>query len=145
LACSHGFYLFIPRRQAESTPLTAAGLAGRCAIRGGDFFAAVPADGDAYLLKWIIHDWDDERVVTLLKNCHRAMAAHGKVLVIEAVIPPGNTPFFHKWMDLTMLVMVGGHERTAAEYRALFGATGFKLTQITPTSSEMSVIEGVRA
>ena len=125
--------------------LAAAGLAERCAIMGGDFFAAVPSAGDAYLLKWIIHDWDDERAVTLLKNCHQAMAAHGKLLVIEAVIPPGNTPFFHKWTDLTMLVIVGGRERTEAEYRALFGAAGFALTQIIPTSSEMNVIEGVRA
>lgn len=120
-------------------------LAERCAIRGGDFFAAVPSGGDAYLLKWIIHDWDDERAVTLLKNCHRAMTAHGKLLVIEAVIPPGNAPFFHKWTDLTMLVIVGGRERTEAEYHALFEAAGFKLTQIIPTSSEMNVIEGVRA
>jgi hypothetical protein len=112
--------------------LAAAGLAERCAIRAGDFFAAVPASGDAYLLKWIIHDWDDERAVTLLKNCHRAMAARGKLLVIEAVIPPGNTSFLHKWMDLTMLVIVGGRERTAADYRALFEAAGFKLTQIHP-------------
>jgi hypothetical protein len=125
--------------------LAAAGLAERCAITAGDFFAAVPASGDAYLLKWIIHDWDDERAVTLLKNCHQAMAARGKLLVIEAVIPPGNTPFLHKWMDLTMLVIVGGHERTEADYRALFEAAGFKLTQIIPTSSEMSIIEGMRA
>ena len=67
------------------------------------------------------------------------------MLVIEAVIPPGNTPFFNKWADLTMLVIVGGHERTEADYRALFEAAGFKLTQIIPTSSEMSIIEGVRA
>ena len=68
----------------------------------------MPSGGDAYLLKWIIHDWDDERASYILKNCHRAMAAHGKLLVIEAVIPRGNAPFFHKWMDLTMLVIVGG-------------------------------------
>jgi hypothetical protein len=125
--------------------LAAAGLAERCTISGGDFFAAVPSGGDAYLLKWIIHDWDDERSVTLLKHCHQAMTAHGKLVVVEAVIPPGNTPSFHKWMDLNMLVVTGGRERTAAEYHALFEAAGFKLTQIIPTSSEMSVIEGVRA
>src|SRR5262249_1238990 len=121
------------------------GLAERCTITGGDFFAAVPSGGDAYILKWIIHDWDDERAVTLLRNCRRAMTPHGKLLVIEAVNPPGNTPFFHKWVNLTMLVIGGGHERTAAEYRALFEAAGFKLTQIIPTSSEMSVIEGIPA
>jgi hypothetical protein len=127
------------------TRLAAAGLAERCASKGGDFFAAVPAGGDAYLFKWILHDWEDERAIILLKNCHRAMAAHGKLVVVEAVLPPGNTPFFHKWMDLNMLVVTGGRERTAAEYRALFEAAGFKLTQIIPTASEMSVIEGVRA
>jgi hypothetical protein len=131
--------------EAARQRLGAAGLTERCAIQAGDFFEAVPPGGDAYLLKWIVHDWDDERSIILLKNCHRAMTMHSKLLVVEAVIPPGNTPFFHKWMDLTMLVMAGGRERTEAEYRTLFEAAGFKLTQIIPTSSEMSVIEGVRA
>jgi hypothetical protein len=125
--------------------LAAAGLAERCTSIGGDFFAAVPQGGDAYLLKWIIHDWDEERAVTLLKNCHRAMAENGKLLLIEAVIPPGNAPFFHNFLDLTMLVVTGGRERTGAEYRALLAAAGFRLTQIIPTQSEMSVIEAVRA
>jgi len=124
--------------------IAAAGLTERCSIIGGDFFAAVPTGGDAYLLKWIIHDWDEERAVTLLKNCHRAMAARSKLLVIEAVLPPGNTSFFHKWADLTMLVITGGRERTEAEYSALFAAADFQLTQIIPTASEMSIIEGVR-
>jgi hypothetical protein len=105
----------------------------------------VPSGGNAYLLKWIIHDWDDERSVAILKNCYRAMAAHGKVLVIEAVIPRGNAPSFHKFMDLNMLVMTGGRERSEAEYRVLLEAAGFRLTQIIPTQSEMSVIEGARA
>jgi hypothetical protein len=125
--------------------IAVAGLTERCAIQAGDFFEAVPQGGDAYLVKWIIHDWDDEHSIALLKNCHRAMTGHSKLLVVEAVIPPGNTPFFHKWMDLTMLVITGGRERTEAEYRALLESAGFKLTQIIPTASEMSVIEGVRA
>jgi hypothetical protein len=141
----HGVLFDLPHVAKDAQKrLGAAGLTERCAIQAGDFFEAVPPGGDAYLLKWIIHDWDDERAVTLLKKCHRAMAAHGKLLVIEAVIPPGNTPFFHKWTDLTMLVIVGGHERTEAEYRALFQAAGFRLTRIIPTTSEMSIIEGVR-
>ena len=125
--------------------IAAAGLTERCSIIGGDFFATVPTGGDAYLLKWILHDWDEERAVTLLKNCHRAMAARSKLLVIEAVLPPGNTTFFHKWADLTMLVITGGRERNEAEYQTLFEAAGFRLTRIIPTQSEMSVIEGVRA
>ena len=124
--------------------LTAAGVADRRTSVGGDFFTAALPRGDAYLLKWIIHDWDDERAITLLKNCHRAIPANGKLLLVEAVIPPGNTPFFHKVLDLTMLVVTGGLERTAAEYRTLLAAAGFRLTQIIPTQTEMSVIEAVR-
>ena len=124
--------------------LTAAGVADRRTSVGGDFFTAALPRGDAYLLKWIIHDWDDERAITLLENCHRAMPANGKLLLVEAVIPPGNTPFFHKVLDLTMLVVTGGLERTAAEHRTLLAAAGFRLTQIIPTQTEMSVIEAVR-
>jgi O-methyltransferase domain len=125
--------------------IEAEGLAERCGVVAGDAFTSVLSGSDAYLLKWIIHDWDDERSVAILKNCYRAMAAHGKVLLIEAVIPRGNAPSFHKFMDLNMLVMTGGRERSEAEYRVLLEATGFRLTQIIPTQSEMSVIEGARA
>jgi hypothetical protein len=125
--------------------IEAEGLAERCEVVAGDAFTSVPSGGDAYLLKWIIHDWDDERSVAILKNCYQAMAAHSKVLLIEAVIPRGNAPSFHKLMDLNMLVMTGGRERSEAEYRVLFEAAGFRLTQITPTQSEMSVIEGAHA
>ena len=130
--------------------ITAAGLAEQCVVEAGDFFQAVPPAGDAYLLKWIIHDWDDEQSVTILRNCHRAMAKGGRLLLVEAVIPRGNAPFFHKFIDLTMLMLLGGHERTEAEYHALLEAAGFRLTSITPTQSEitqseMSVIEAVPA
>lgn len=124
--------------------IEAEGLMERCKVVAGDFFASVPSGGDAYLLKWIIHDWDEEHAVAILKHCHRAMAEHGKLLLAEAVIPRGNEPSFHKFMDLNMLVMTGGRERTEAEYRVLLEAAGFRLTQIIPTPSEMSVIEGVR-
>ena len=139
--------LFDVPHVAEDTRqrIAAAGLGERCDIEAGDFFQAVPQGGDAYLLRWIIHDWDDERAVAILKRCHQAMTTQSKLLVIEAVLPTGNAPFFHKWMDLTMMVITGGRERTEAEYRALFEAAGFQLTQIIPTASEMSVIEGVRA
>jgi len=125
--------------------IMAAGLAERCRVEAGDFFQAVPPAGDAYLLKWIIHDWDDAQSVTILKNCHRAMAKNGRLLLVEAVIPRGNMPFFHKFIDLTMLVAVGGHERTEVEYHDLLEAAGLRLTSITPTQSEMSVIEAVPA
>jgi hypothetical protein len=105
----------------------------------------VPAGGDAYTLKWIIHDWDDERAISILKNCHRAMLKDGKVLIIEAIVRPGSEPAFSKFVDLNMLVMTGGRERSEAEYRTLLTAAGFRLTKMVPSQSGMSLIEGVRA
>ena len=124
--------------------IAAEGLTERCEISAGDFFASVPSGGDAYVLKNIIVDWDDERSVGILRHCHRAMTARGKLLVIEAVIPPGGGYSFRKFIDLVMLVMTGGRVRTEAEHRALLAAAGFRLTRVIPTPSEMSVIEGVR-
>ena len=123
--------------------LAAAGVADRCARVGGDFFAAVPAGGDAYLLAQILHDWDDERCVTILAQCRRAIPDHGKLLVVELVLPTSEEPFFGKWLDLHMLVMAGGRERTAAEYDALFQAAGFRLTRVVPTAPGPSVVEAV--
>ena len=120
------------------------GLSARCELVAGDFFERVPEGGDAYILKWVIHDWDDARSIAILKNCHRAMSPNGKLFVIEAVIPSGNEPFFHKFMDLNMLVMTGGRERTEAEYRALFEAAGFHLNRIISSPTEISVLKGVR-
>jgi hypothetical protein len=127
--------------------LDAAGLTGRCAVVAGDFFASVPSGGDTYILKNIIHDWDDEHALKILQNCHRAMAENGKLLLVEGIIPPGNEPSFGKLVDLNMLVMAGGGERTEAEYRALLAAAGFQLTNVVPLQSPLSfsVIEGVRA
>jgi SAM-dependent methyltransferase len=127
--------------------LDATDLIGRCEVVAEDFFASVPGGGDAYILKNIIHDWDDERALKILQNCHRAMAENGKLLLVEGVIPPGNEPSFGKLVDLNMLVMAGGCERTEAEYRTLFAAAGFKLTNVVPLPSpfSFSVIEGVRA
>ena len=98
------------------TVLAAAGVADRCTAVGGDFFVEVPAGGDAYVLAQILHDWDDERSVALLRQCRRAMPAHGKLLVVELVLPSGEEPFFGKWLDLHMLVLLGARERTAPEY-----------------------------
>jgi hypothetical protein len=122
--------------------LKAAGLEGRCAAVGGSFFESVPPGGDAYLLRHIIHDWDDERSLTILRHCRRAMAPAAKLLVVESVIPPGNERFFGKWLDLNMLVIPGGQERTEAEYRDLHAKAGFRLARVVPTRAEISVIEG---
>jgi O-methyltransferase domain/Dimerisation domain len=124
--------------------LEAAGLTNRCQAIKGDFFESVPNGGEAYVLKWIIHDWDDDKAVTILRHCRRAMPQQAKLLLIEAVIPPGNTPSFHKFMDLNMLVMTGGRERTEDEYRALLAAADLNLTKIIATRSEMSVLEAAR-
>jgi hypothetical protein len=125
--------------------LEAEGVLERCHLAAGNFFESVPEGGDAYILKHIIHDWDDERAIAILKQCHKVMPDNGKLLVAEQVIPPGNEPFMGKLLDLNMLVMTpGGRERTEAEYRALFEKAGFKLTRIVPTQDEMSIIEGIR-
>lgn len=120
------------------------GLADRCEIAAGSFFESAPA-GDTYVLKWIIHDWDDQRSAAILKNCRSAMATNGRVLLVEAVIQPGAATSFSKYMDLNMLVMTGGRERTEAEYRALLDSAGLRLTRIIPTHTEMSVIEAAQA
>lgn len=124
--------------------LEAEGVAGRCELASGDFFESVPEGADAYLMKHIIHDWDDARALAILKNCHRAMPETGKLLLVEMVIPPGNEPHFGKIQDLEMMLSPGGLERTEEEFRALFAAAGFELTRIIPTASPMSVIEGVK-
>jgi hypothetical protein len=121
------------------------GIADRCACVAGDFFVEVPAGGDAYVLAQILHDWDDERCVTILERCRRAMPPHGKLLVVELVLPPGEEPFFGKWLDLHMLVMAGGRERTAAEYDALFRPAGLALARVIPTPPGPSVVEAVLA
>jgi len=125
--------------------LEAEGVLERCQLAAGNFFESVPEGGDAYILKHIMHDWDDERAIAILKQCHKVMPDNGKVLVAEQVIPPGNEPFMGKLLDLHMLVMApGGRERTEAEYRALFEKAGFKLTRIVPTQREVSIVEGIR-
>jgi hypothetical protein len=118
-------------------------VADRCQTVGGNFFESVPAGGDAYLLRHIIHDWYDPECLTILGHVRRVIPPAGKLLVIEPVIPPGNGPFNGKFQDLTMLVVPGGKERTEAEYRALHAKAGFRLARIVPTRSEVSVIEGV--
>ncbi len=119
-----------------------AGLAERCQALPGSFFEAIPPGGDAYLMRHIIHDWTDEQSQTILKNCRRAMGPGTKLLVVESVVPPGNEPSFAKLLDVNMLVIPGGQERTEAEYRALFQASGFRLARLVPTRMEISIIEG---
>ena len=120
------------------------GVGDRCELVAGDFFKSVPAGGDLIIMKWIIHDWNDDQSVAILRNCHQALPEKGKLILVEAVIPPGSEMHFSKFMDLNMLVMTGGRERTEAEFAKLYEDSGFRLTRVVPTESLFSVIEGVK-
>jgi hypothetical protein len=122
--------------------IQASGLLDRCKLVSGSFFDAVPEGADAYIMRHIIHDWDEEKCLAILRNCHRAMASTSKLLVVESVIPVGNEPFLGKFLDLHMLLIPGGKERTEKEYQALFERAGFELTRIVPTNTEVSIVEG---
>ena len=122
--------------------LEAAGVADRCKVIAGDFFDTVPEGGDLYVLKSVIHDWDDDRAAAILGNCRRAMGDSGKLLLIERVIPAANQPSIAKWMDLNMLVATGGRERTEAEYHCLYTQAGFELSRVQATPASVSLIEG---
>lgn len=122
--------------------IEALGLKDRCATEAGDFFTKVSPDGDAYIMKHIIHDWDDERALRILQNIRAAMGPkRGRIILLESVIPTGNTPDLGKIVDLEMLMMPGGKERTADEYEMLFAEAGLEVTRIVPTASPLSVIE----
>jgi hypothetical protein len=122
--------------------LEAAEVSARCHVVAGDFFAAVPVEADAYFLRHIIHDWDDERAGLILRNVRKSMRPGAKLLVVEYVLPPGDAPSFGKLLDLNMLLLPGGVERTEEEFRRLFDGSGFRLTQVVPTAGGLSVIEG---
>lgn len=119
----------------------AEGLAGRARVEGGSFFDGVPAGGDLYILSHIIHDWDEARCVRILEHCRKAKAPGGKVLIVEMVVPPANVPHPAKMLDLVMLAIPGGRERTPEEYGALLDKAGLRLTRIVPTASPVSVVE----
>jgi hypothetical protein len=118
-----------------------AGLAERCTCQGGSFFETAPSGADAYFLRHILHDWTDEQCLAILRNIHQASPPHARLLIVESVITPGNDPGFAKLLDLTMLVIPGGRERTEAEYRDLLAQGGFRLERIVPTATEVSILE----
>lgn len=121
--------------------IESSGLSNRCELIAGNFFDSVPEGADVYMMRHIIHDWDDEKSLTILRNCHRAMPSHAKLLIMESVIPSGNDPFGGKFLDLVMLLIPGGKERTEDEYRELLAKADFELTQVIPTESEVSIVE----
>jgi hypothetical protein len=117
------------------------GLTDRIQIENGSFFDRIPAGADAYILSHIIHDWTEEQCLTILGHCRRAMSAAGRLLLVEMVLPPGDTPHPGKMLDMAMLTIPGGEERTEAEYAALLDKAGFRLTRVVPTASLVSIVE----
>ena len=122
-----------PHVVAQAQPIIeAAGLTERCATAAGDFFTDALPSADVYVLAQILHDWDDDQALTILRNCRRAVAPGGRLLLLEQVMPDGDTPSYAKLLDLIMLVLLGGKERTESEWRNLLAAGGFGLLEITP-------------
>jgi O-methyltransferase len=114
----------------------------RCQAISGDFFEHVPAGGDAYYMQHIIHDWDDEPALKILGNCRRALEGpQGVLLIVDSVVPQNSEPHTSKWLDLEMLLMPGGRERTEPEWHELLGKAGFEITRILPLKAAESVIE----
>ena len=121
--------------------LTQAGCRDRVTLTAGDFFESVPSGGDVYLLSMILHDWADDDALRLLRTLRKAIPTGGRLLIVDAVLPPGDTPHFGKTLDLTMMAMLTGRERTAEEFDMLLAGAGFSLERVTETPSPTSLIE----
>ncbi|HEX7711425.1 MAG TPA: methyltransferase [Sphingomonadaceae bacterium] len=124
--------------------LEAHGVADRVTIESGSFFERVPGGHDAYLMSHIIHDWDDGENATILKNVREAMKPDGKLLIVEMLLPEGDDPHMGKMLDMMMMLVPGGEERTPSEYAELLAPNGFRVERVVPTASAVSVVEAVR-
>lgn len=133
--------LFDQPSVVEGTPLAESGVAERCQVVAGDFFRQVPTGGDAYILKRVIHDWDDEQSVRILRNCRAAMTNGARLFLSEGIVPTGTEPSEAKLFDINMLVSCGALERTEQEYGDLLDAAGFEVTRVIPTPGPLSLIE----
>lgn len=135
--------LFDQPSVVEGAPslLAKSGVAQRCQVVAGDFFDQIPAGGDAYVLKRVIHDWDDEQSACILRNCRVAMTNGARLLLSESIVPSGGEPSEAKLFDINMLVSCGALERTEQEYGDLLGAAGFEMARVIPTQSPLSLIE----
>ena len=141
-----GVLFDLPHVVEHARPLIASrGLNERVALDTGSFFETVPGGGGAYLLSHIIHDWTEDLCLTILGNCRKAMPRGAKLLIIEMVLPPGDTPHPGKMLDMMMLLGPGGQERSEEEYKELLAKAGFELTRVVPTQSPVSVVEAVPA
>jgi hypothetical protein len=134
--------LFAPASAADAQELLEqSGVADRCTIENGFFLDSVPAGGDAYILKHIVHDWPEEQAVKILRNARDAMGPKGTLLLVEFVLGEGNEPHIGKLVDLWLMLLVGGKERTRAQYSELLAKAGFRLTQVVETASAISIVE----
>jgi len=127
--------------EGAHSKLENAGVADRCDAVAGDFFKAVPEGGDAYIMKWIIHDWEDEKAIAILKNCRKHLGPNGRLIIVDCVVPENDEPDFSKTFDLNMMVMTGGKERTKREFEELLAAAGLKLLRVIPTDLPPSIVE----
>jgi hypothetical protein len=142
----HGILFDRPHVVNDAPALLAAkGVSERVTIQAGDFFTSVPTGADAYILSHIIHDWNEDQCLTILGHVRKAMNPAGRVLIVEMVLPPGDTPHPGKMLDMTMLALLGGQERTESEYASLLSKGGLRLTQVVPTNSAASIVEAVAA
>ncbi|GAY18526.1 methyltransferase [Mycobacterium sp. shizuoka-1] len=143
---SRGVLYDLPDVVADAPALLAEfGLTDRVDVRPGSFFDSVPGGGDAYVLKNIIHDWAHEQALTILRNVRAAIKPGATLLLVEFVIPEHDGEFVGKWVDLEMLVVAGGRERTAEQYRSLLAEAGFRMAAVVPTAAPISVVEAVPA
>jgi SAM-dependent methyltransferase len=117
------------------------GLSDRASIIEGSFFETLPRDADGIIMKSIIHDWNDEKSRRILENCRDAVGPNGKVLLVEFVLPEANMPGFANLLDLEMLAISGGQERSEREFRDLFDSAGLRLSRVYPTRSGQSILE----
>ena len=130
--------------EAAKPVIEAQGLSDRCKLSAGDFFKEIPSGADVHVLKQILHDWDDQRATLILENCHRALRPSGRVLLVEMVLPTDGAPSLAHFIDLNMLVMLGGRERSASEFAVLFEKSGFKPPRFIENRSPFVVIEAER-
>lgn len=128
-------------RAEEVVQVSAVDVHARVQWQGGDFFKEIPSGYDAYVLKWILHDWNDADALRLLENCHRATKGKGTLLIVEMLVGAKNKHSLAKFSDIGMLVLTGGRERTEQEYRELLRRAGFALHRVFPTASGYSVLE----
>jgi hypothetical protein len=142
----NGILFDLPHVIERAAPrIEAAGVADRCRLVGGSFFEDVPAGADAYLLKWILHDWGDDEAIAILTSCRRAIAPGGSLIIVEHLVGEPNEGLASKLMDLNMMVITGGVERTREEFATILRRAGFALTRVVQTRTAADLLEAVPA